>query len=92
MIVVPKELVQSAERVADNAVDAVIDAIREEARENKLDRRRNAVWYYHYHTEILAGMTPARRRVAWWHRKMQRNARAAIKANAALAAACPGVQ
>jgi hypothetical protein len=91
VIVVPKALIDSAERVADNAVDAVIDAIREEARENKIDRRKNAVWYFTYHSEILAGMTPARRRVAWWHKKMRRNARAAIKANAVLAAACPGV-
>ena len=81
---IPKSVIDAAEHVADNAVAAVIDAIQEAGQKV----RDNPVWWAVYEAAILQSMPLWRRRVAWIHKRRLRMARAAIKANKALHAAC----
>jgi hypothetical protein len=84
MIVIPKSLIQSAERVASDAVGQVIEAIQAE----RMQVHDNPVYWYHFHRAVLQGMTPRRRKVAWWHRKRMRLAHAAMVASKAIMVAC----
>lgn len=84
MIRVPKSVLESAERVASDAVAQVIEAIRSE----RMQIHDNPVYWYHYHRYVLEAMPPRRRRVAWWHKKRCRNAHAAMRASRYLAKAC----
>ena len=81
---VPKEAEDLARAAARSAVQVVRDVI-EDRREELHD---NPVYWYAYEKALLAGMTPARRRVAWWHKKRMREAAAAIQADRVLANRC----
>lgn len=85
---IPQQVENLARDAARSAVSVVKDVI--EARREEL--HDNPVYWYAYEKALLAGMTRARRRVAWWHKKRMREAAAAIQADKALAERCPHIE
>lgn len=69
-----------ARDVADSAIETIVDAIVAA----RIDRRDNALWWYHYH-RAMAELGPKIGRPL--HRWLRRRALARVRANEALAAA-----
>lgn len=76
------------ERLAREAAKAAVNLVIDQIHELRMEVHDNPVYWAAFHRAILEDMAPARRRIAWWHKRRLRNAKAAIKAHAALAAAC----